>query len=123
MSFMLKDFLKGMVALIVACILCPGMVCDLCAQDFLNLDTRVTVLPAEQINTKHLEYAPTYYGSGIVFVHAKEDNQGIDRRIGMPFFELMYSELGPDGMPGRAHNFSPNIRTRFHEGPATFSSD
>lgn len=92
-------------------------------QDFLNLNTNVTIRPAEKINTKHLEYAPMYYGSGIVFVHAKEQDQWIDQKLGMPFFELMYAELGPDGLPGRATSFSPNIRTRFHEGPAAFTSD
>ncbi len=90
------------------------------AQNFLNPDAEVTIMPVA-INTKHLEYAPMYYGSGMIFVHAREQAQLIDRKLGMPFFELMYSEFTPDGLPGRAVSFSPNIRTRFHEGPATFN--
>jgi len=96
---------------------------QLSAQEFLNLDVQISVFPAGRINTRHLEFAPTYYGSGIVFVHAKEDAQQLDRRLGMSYFELMYAELGPEGLPGRARDFSPNIRTRFHEGPVAFTND
>lgn len=99
------------------------MVQEIHAQEFLNLNTNVTVQPASNINTKHLEYAPTYYGPGLVFVHAKPDDKAVDLRLGMSFFELMYAEFGPDGMPGKAVSFSPNIRTRFHEGPSAFTRD
>lgn len=110
-------------------IICIGIMKLLCsgatlhAQEFLNLNTQVAIHPASEINTKHLEYAPIYYGQGIVFVHAKEQDQWIDIKLGMPFFELMYAELSPDGMPGKATSFSSNIRTRFHEGPTAFSND
>jgi outer membrane protein OmpA-like peptidoglycan-associated protein len=100
--------------------LVPAIVC---AQDFLNLNTQITIEGADRINSKHLEFAPAYYGSGLVFVHAKQDKQQVDQRLGMSYFELMYAELGPDGKPGRARDFSPNIRTRFHEGPVAFSND
>ncbi|MDX1408581.1 MAG: hypothetical protein R3330_10625, partial [Saprospiraceae bacterium] len=90
---------------------------------FLNLGTEVTLTPADRINTKFLEFAPSYYSTGIIFVHARDQDKLIDLKLGMPFFELMYAELGPDGLPGRSVNFSPNIRTRFHEGPACFSPD
>lgn len=93
------------------------------AQPFLNLDTDVTVEPAPAINTKHLEFSPMYYSSGIVYVFARDQDRFIDLKLGMPFFELMYAELGPDGMPVRTVSFSPNIRTRYHEGPCTFSPD
>lgn len=101
------------------CIVCTSLE----AQEFLNLNTQITLQPASNINTKHLEYAPIYYGSGIVFVHAKEQDQWIDLKLGMPFFELMYAELNPDGLPGKANSFSSNIRTRFHEGPSAFTND
>lgn len=112
---------RGVCVLACACALLPVVAVQ--AQEFLNLRTEIHTQPAEGINTKHLEYAPAYYGSGIVFVHARDNDQAVDRKIGMPFFELMYAELRPDGLPGKATNFSPNIRTRFHEGPAAFSTD
>ena len=90
---------------------------------FLNLDVRVELTAADKINTKHLEFSPAYYGDGIVFVHAREQEKFIDKKLGQPFFELMFAELEPDGMPGRAVNFSPTIRTKFHEGPACFTAD
>jgi outer membrane protein OmpA-like peptidoglycan-associated protein len=89
----------------------------------LNLNIIVSVEPAMEINTKNLESSPVFYENGIVFVYAKEKAKLIDPKIGMPYFELMYSDLGPDGQPRRAVSFSPNINSRFHEGPSTFSGD
>lgn len=88
----------------------------------------IEISPAVGINSKNLEFAPVYYGDGLVFVQAREKGgqstreDFIDLGIGEPFFELMYADLDPNGLPGRGQSFSPNIRTRFHEGPACFSN-
>ncbi len=108
---------------ILLSVFCASLLCTMKGQEFLNLQADIQLQPASNINSKHLEYAPIYYGPGIVFVHAKEQSEWIDRKLGMPFFELMYSELDPDGMPGKSRSFSATIRTRFHEGPTAFSND
>ncbi len=90
---------------------------------FLNLDVIVSIEVAEAIRSKNLESSPAYYENGIVFVYARERAKLIDPKIGMPYFELMYSDLGPEGQPRKAVSFSSNIRSRFHEGPAAFTSD
>ena len=92
-------------------------------ETIINTEAVISIKPAEKVNTKHLEFAPQYYGDGIVFVHAKDQEKFIDRKIGTPYFEIMYSDLGGDGMPIRSVNFSSNIRTKFHEGPASFNKD
>lgn len=89
----------------------------------LNLNVIVSVEPAMEINTRNLESSPVFYENGIVFVYARDKAKLIDPKIGMPYFELMYSDLGPDGQPRRAHSFSSNVNSRFHEGPSTFSAD
>lgn len=89
----------------------------------LNPEAVVSISPAVGINSQHLEFAPVYYGNGIVFVQAKERGDLFDRNIGMPYFELMYAELDPNGLPRKDVSFSPNIRTKYHEGPSCFSLD
>lgn len=89
----------------------------------INPESVVSISPAVGINSRHLEFAPVYYGSGIVFVQAKERGDLFDRNIGMPYFELMYAELDPNGLPRKEVSFSPNIRTKYHEGPSCFSLD
>ncbi|MEO6131856.1 MAG: OmpA family protein, partial [Saprospiraceae bacterium] len=74
-------------------------------------------------NTKSIEFSPIYYQSGIVFVVARERNSILDPKTGQAYFDLMYADLGPDGMGDKPAYFSPNIRTQYHEGPCTFSKD
>ncbi|MEO6133446.1 MAG: hypothetical protein ABIQ02_16520, partial [Saprospiraceae bacterium] len=81
----------------------------------------ITMPPLEKLNTKSIEFSPIYYQSGIVFVVARERNSILDPKTGQAYFDLMYADLGPDGMGDKPAYFSPNIRTQYHEGPCTFS--
>ena len=90
---------------------------------YLNLETAVYIESANAINSKNLESSPIFYENGIVFVYARDKSKFLDEKIGLPFFELMYSNIGPDGQPRRAVSFSSNIRTNFHEGPSSFSNN
>ncbi len=81
------------------------------------------VFPLDNINTKSVEFSPVYYQKGIVYVVAREKNNFLDPKTGKAYFDLMYTDLGFGGTTARSVNFSPNIRTQFHEGPCTFSSD
>jgi outer membrane protein OmpA-like peptidoglycan-associated protein len=83
----------------------------------------VSLFALDNINTKSIEFSPTYYGNGIVFVEAREQNRFLDPKTGKAYFDLMYTDIGPDGSTGKVVSFSPNIRTQFHEGPATFNQD
>ena len=112
--------------------LCVFLVCQLAlslsgnaqpVDSFLNLDIVVSIEAADAIRSKNLESSPVFYENGIVFVYARERAKLLDPKIGMPYFELMYSDLGPGGQPRKAVSFSSNIRSRFHEGPASFTGD
>lgn len=83
----------------------------------------ISLFPLENINTKSIEFSPTYYQKGIVFVEAREKNQILDPKTGQAYFDLMYADIGPDGATTKSENFSPNIRTQYHEGPCVFSSE
>lgn len=87
----------------------------ICVQEELE----VTSLTA--LNTKSLEFSPVYYGKGLVFVVARERNRLFDPKTGQAYFDLMYSDIGPEGNVTRPENFSSNIRTQYHEGPSTFN--
>lgn len=93
------------------------------APQWICLPDSVTVYPMDNINTPSIEFAPAYYGAGLVFVMARENMRFIDPSTGRAYFDLMFTELGPDGKGTRPVNFSPNIRTQYHEGPCAFSAD
>ena len=83
----------------------------------------IGLFPLENLNTKSIEFSPAYYQQGIVYVVAREKNNFLDPKTGRAYFDLMYADLGPDGTSSKSVNFSPNIRTQYHEGPCTFSAD
>lgn len=83
----------------------------------------IGVFPLENLNTKSIEFSPAYYQQGIVYVVAREKNNFLDPTTGRAYFDLMYADLGPDGTSTKSVNFSPNIRTQYHEGSCTFSAD
>ncbi len=83
----------------------------------------VEIFPLDNINTKSIEFSPVYYQKGIVYVVAREKNKFLDPKTGKAYFDLMYTDLGYGGTTAKSVNFSPNIRTQFHEGPCSFSSD
>lgn len=83
----------------------------------------VEIFSLDNINTKSIEFSPVFYQKGIVYVVAREKNKVLDPKTGRAYFDLMYTDLGYGGTTAKSVNFSPNIRTQFHEGPCTFSSD
>jgi len=74
-----------------------------------------------RINSKKLEFSPTYYQNGIIYVTLGKDGEKIDGNIGAPFFELFYAELDGEGMPSNPQPFSAKVNSKTHEGPSTFN--
>ena len=83
----------------------------------------ISLFPLDNINTGSIEFSPTYYQKGIVFVVAKEKNRVLDPKTGQAYFDLMYADVGMDGSTTKSVNFSPNIQTQYHEGPSVFNYD
>lgn len=88
-----------------------------CRQD------KVEVFSLDHLNTKSIEFSPAYYQQGIVYVMARENSNFLDPKTGRAYFDLMYADIGPDGETGKSINFSPNIRTQYHEGPCSITAD
>ena len=45
----------------------------------------VLSLPLDQLNSKSIEFSPTYYSSGLVYVVAREKNKFIDPKTGRAY--------------------------------------
>ncbi len=88
-----------------------------------QLGGNVQIVNAVEVNTESLEFSPTFYEDGIVFVSSRRKHGPRDKKIGETFFELYYSELDPNGFPTRPSAFSLEINSHMHEGPITFDRD
>lgn len=76
---------------------------------------------AETINTSNLEFSPTFYQNGIVYVTSRRNAGAVDKKIGETFFDLFYSDLDRKGYPMKPQEFSVNMNSTMHEGPVTFN--
>ncbi len=81
----------------------------------------VALYNAVAINTDALEFSPSFYRDGILFVSSRRKNGPIDKTIGERFFEIYFSRLDPNGFPTKPQSFSVQINSQFHEGPVTLS--
>ena len=82
----------------------------------------VSIFHLERINTEQIEFAPSFYGDGIVYV-ARRRNGRIDSRTGETFFELMYATVTDEHELRRPRPFSIELNSAYHEGPVCFSAD
>lgn len=82
----------------------------------------VRIYNASRINTADMEFCPTIYENGLVYV-SRYKNGPINPATGETFYELFYAELDPYGLPGRPQSFSQTLNSAYHEGPVSFSRD
>lgn len=80
-----------------------------------------------QINSPKLEFSPTYYKNGIVFVSSQpvpgSKNNRKDIWIADNFMSLFYAQRDNDGYFSKPQSFSGKLNTGYHEGPVAFSKD
>ena len=94
---------------------------NLVAQVSRTAEPNVSIKNLEFINSEALDFSPTFYQEGVVFVSSRNTDRKIDKRIGEPFFDLYYADLNPKGIPGPPQQFSVRINSELHEGPVTFN--
>jgi len=82
---------------------------------------QLNVTNAAAINTENLDFAPSFYKDGIVYVTSNRKGGRIDSITGEAYFELYYAELNTVGLPQNPENFSVVINSKLHEGPVSFS--
>lgn len=77
------------------------------------------------INSNADDYATSFYGNKIVFVSNKSLYKMIARIYnwtGKPFWNMYVSEI-EDGELKKPESFTKEIRSKYHDGPVSFSND
>lgn len=83
---------------------------------------------AKGVNTERLEFSPTFYQNGIVFV-SQHKSGPIDQTMkagkeeNRRFFDLFFAEMDENGMLQKPREFSLSVNSQKHEGPVSFSRD
>lgn len=73
------------------------------------------------INTPQMEFSPMFYQNGLVFVSSRQKFGPVDPKTGETYYDLYFSELDPNGQPGKPRGFSLELNSPLHEGPVTFN--
>lgn len=83
----------------------------------------VSIKNEANVNTSGLEFSPTFYEDGIIFIST--NSEGIekikDEELDLPAMSILHSRRDSNGVLGRPMIFSKNITSEYHEGPVCFS--
>ena len=83
-------------------------------------EMEVDIYNAARINTALVDFSPTFYDNGLVYL--SQLSRGlVDEKTGETFFKIFYAALGPDGLPGKPQPFSVSLTSPYHEGPVCFN--
>ncbi len=76
------------------------------------------------INTPQADFASSFYKNGLVFVSGRKNNTSnqVDGKTGEYFLDMYYSEKSGDQFL-TPEPLSKDFNTKYHEGPASFSSN
>jgi len=86
--------------------------------------TDIEIKNEEALNSKKLEFSPTYYDDGIVFVSTRDILEGsLNKDIWLDdnFMSLFFAKKNSDGTIQSPEEFSYHLNTRYHEGPVAFT--
>lgn len=87
-------------------------------------DEAITLTNLSDLNTESLDFSPTYYKDGLVFVSSRglsRASNNEDCWTGDNFMDLFYADGGETGCSfGETSALPSEINSKFHEGPVTF---
>lgn len=92
---------------------------------FLLDDSTRYVISTVPFNTKGADFGPTLYDNKIVFASTgnPDDNRELKYNWdALPFLDIYYADVLPNNAFSGPKIFSSNLKTSFHEGPATFDA-
>ena len=104
--------------LVLACL----MSCFVLAQT-VSEDQKVILTNEANINSKNLEYSPTFYEDGILFIStavSKKRYKVLDRQINQNVMSIFRAKRSEAGMLVDPQPFALELLTPVHEGPVTF---
>ncbi len=84
----------------------------------------VQVKNEEAVNSKGLDFSPTFYQDGIVFISTNKEAAGIkkvtDSHLKLPAMSILRSRREAEGGLGKPEAFSKELSSKYHEGPVCF---
>ncbi|MBP6183428.1 MAG: OmpA family protein [Saprospiraceae bacterium] len=81
----------------------------------------VVVNNETSINTDQLEFSPSFFEDGILFISSRENVfKFVDRRMRRNTMGIFLARRNSEGTLGSPTFFSDRINTKYHEGPLTF---
>ncbi len=103
---------------------CTGMAIVLSAQTIPGLDVPVTVELKNEVavNTTGLEFSPTFYEDGIVFISTNTAGlkKMTDEILKLPTMSILRSRRNAEGLLGGPEPFAKELSSLYHEGPVCF---
>lgn len=92
------------------------------AQNDIPNNDKVFILNEHTVNTSGLEYSPTFYENGIVFIStdSKSSKKIFDQRQGKKTSSILIARRGTDGVLSSPEVFAAELTTSYNEGPASF---
>lgn len=83
----------------------------------------VTIHTIPALNSSSLDFSPTYFGEGLVWVSTRNPSERRDRWLGDNYMDLYYAKQEADTAYAKPALFAEKLRTELHEGPCIFSKD
>ena len=74
-----------------------------------------------EINSDRLDFSPTFYQNGLVFISSRAEFGSRDEKIDETFFKMYYAPFDSYGNPHDVQVFSVELDSPFHEGPVSFN--
>ncbi len=97
---------------------------DTFAQDNSNLDMNIDKIENQSnINTKNLEFSPSFFGNSLIYVSSETSNKKFDYKIGESFFTLKEGVLDSLGNIVNSYSFLDELNIPNHLGPCAFGRD
>ena len=91
---------------------------------FAQAPASVNIKNEEKINSDKLEFSPTFYEDGVVFISTNTvgEKKYRDRNLKTDAMSILHSIRALDGDLSQPDHFSSNITSRYHEGPVCFNA-
>jgi len=90
----------------------------------------VIAIMNDDVNTKFSDFGPNYYTvegqSQLTFASARKNMALLNKDFqwdGSHFLDVYSSQLGGDGESVEVNKFDKGVKSKYHEGPASFSND
>jgi len=122
MRRVIKEFKIGWLTILVVCFFMRNATIK--AQIPL-VEDKIVITNEAKVNSENLEYSPTFYKEGIVFISTSKKGIGYnikDKNIGTHLMNIYQAKRDEDGYLKVPEPFANELIAKLHEGPLTFDN-